>query len=65
MHDDIGILLDKMKIAVRVGHHCAQPIMDKLGIIGTIRVSLAFYNDKKDIDLFIKALKKAILMLKD
>jgi len=65
VHDDIGILLDKMKIAVRVGHHCAQPIMDKLGIIGTIRVSLAFYNDKKDIDLFIKALKKAINMLKD
>ena len=65
VHDDIGILLDKMKIAVRVGHHCAQPIMDKLGIIGTIRVSLAFYNDKKDVDLFIKALKKAISMLKD
>jgi len=65
VHDDLGILLDKMKIAVRVGHHCAQPIMKSLGIVGTIRVSLAFYNTKEDIDLFLKALKKAISMLKD
>lgn len=64
VHDDIGILLDKMNVAVRVGHHCAQPIMKALGIKGTIRVSLAFYNDKEDIDRFIEALKKAIRMLK-
>ncbi|RXJ55276.1 aminotransferase class V-fold PLP-dependent enzyme [Candidatus Marinarcus aquaticus] len=64
VHDDIGILLDKMHIAVRVGHHCAQPIMKALGIKGTIRVSIAFYNDKEDIDQFITALKKAIAMLK-
>ena len=63
--DDIGILLDKQKIAIRVGHHCAMPIMEKLQIKGTIRVSLAFYNDLEDIDKFIVALKKAILMLKD
>ena len=54
-----------MKIALRVGHHCAQPIMKQLGIKGTIRVSLAFYNDYKDIDKLIEALKKAISMLKD
>lgn len=65
IHDDIGILLDKMQIAVRVGHHCAQPIMKKLGIRGTIRVSTAFYNDYVDVDKLIEALKKALSMLKD
>lgn len=64
IHDDVGILVDKMKIALRVGHHCAQPIMKQLGIKGTIRVSLAFYNDYKDVDALIIALKKAISMLK-
>lgn len=63
--DDIAILLAKQNIAIRVGHHCAQPIMKALGIKGTIRVSLAFYNDKEDIKAFIKALNKSILMLKD
>ena len=65
IHDDIGILLDKMGIAVRVGHHCAQPIMKKLGIKGTIRVSTAFYNDYVDVDRLIEALQKALRMLKD
>lgn len=64
-HDDIGILLDKMKVAVRVGHHCAQPIMKKLGIKGTIRVSISFYNDYVDVDNLITALKKALNMLRD
>ncbi|NQY52701.1 MAG: cysteine desulfurase [Campylobacteraceae bacterium] len=64
IHDDIGILLDKMKINIRVGHHCAQPIMKELGIKGTIRVSLSFYNDKEDINKFISALKRAIFMLR-
>ena len=65
VHDDIGILLDKMGIAVRVGHHCAQPIMKKLGIKGTIRVSAAFYNDYVDVDKLIESLKKALSMLRD
>ncbi|MDY0051748.1 MAG: cysteine desulfurase [Aliarcobacter sp.] len=65
VHDDIGILVDKMKIALRVGHHCAQPIMKKLGVKGTIRVSTAFYNNFKDVDALIVALKKALSMLKD
>ncbi|WP_323590963.1 aminotransferase class V-fold PLP-dependent enzyme [Aliarcobacter butzleri] len=65
VHDDIGILLDKMKVAVRVGHHCAQPIMKKLRIKGTIRVSISFYNDYIDVDNLITALKKALNMLRD
>lgn len=63
VHDDIGILVDKMGIALRVGHHCAQPIMKKLGIKGTIRVSISFYNDYKDVDRLVEALKKALSML--
>merc|ERR1711879_980402 len=65
MAEDVGILVDKMGIALRCGHHCAQPIMKSLGIEGTIRVSIAFYNEKEDIDKLIIALKKAITMLKD
>jgi cysteine desulfurase/selenocysteine lyase len=60
---DIGTLLDKMGIAVRTGHHCAQPIMDYYQIPGTIRASFMFYNTKEEIDVFISSLKKAILML--
>ena len=60
---DIGTILDKMGIAVRTGHHCAQPIMDFYNIPGTIRASFMFYNTKEEIDAFISALKKAILML--
>jgi len=65
IHDDIGILIDKMGIALRVGHHCTQPIMKKLGIKGTIRVSISFYNEKDDIDKLIIALKRALSILKD
>ena len=54
-----------MKIALRVGRHWAQPIMKKLGVKGTIRVSTAFYNNFKDVDALIVALKKALSMLKD
>jgi cysteine desulfurase/selenocysteine lyase len=60
---DIGTILDKMGIAVRTGHHCAQPIMDYYHIPGTIRASFMFYNTKEEIDAFITALKKAIVML--
>ncbi|RNC88039.1 MAG: cysteine desulfurase [Winogradskyella sp.] len=60
---DIGTILDKMGIAVRTGHHCAQPIMDFYKIPGTIRASFMFYNTKEEIDTFISALKKAVMML--
>ena len=60
---DIGSILDKLGIAVRTGHHCAQPIMDYYKIPGTVRASFAFYNTKEEIDVFVKGLKRVILML--
>jgi cysteine desulfurase/selenocysteine lyase len=60
---DIGTIIDKLGIAVRTGHHCAQPIMDFYKIPGTIRASFAFYNTKEEIDIFIEAVKKAKTML--
>ena len=60
---DIGTIIDKQGIAVRTGHHCAQPIMNYFKIPGTIRASFAFYNTKEEIDLMINAVKKAQKML--
>ena len=60
---DLGSILDKLGIAVRTGHHCAQPIMEFYKIPGTVRASFAFYNTKEEIDVFINGLQKAILML--
>jgi cysteine desulfurase/selenocysteine lyase len=60
---DIGMLLDKLGIAVRTGHHCAQPLIDSLNIPGTVRASFAFYNTKDEIDVFIEALKRVLIML--
>ncbi len=61
---DLGILLDNKGIAVRTGHHCAQPLMDRFGIPGTVRASLALYNTKDEISQLATALEKAIRMLK-
>ena len=60
---DIGILLDHQGVAVRTGHHCAQPLMERLGIPGTIRISFALYNTKEDVDAFLAALRRAVSML--
>ena len=60
---DIGTLLDQQGVAVRTGHHCAEPLIDALGVPGTVRVSFGLYNDLHDIDLFIQALQKAQMML--
>jgi len=60
---DVGTILDKLGIAVRTGHHCAQPIMDFYKIPGTVRASFAFYNTKAEIDVFIEGVKKAKMML--
>lgn len=60
---DVGTILDKMGIAVRTGHHCAQPIMDFYKIPGTVRASFAFYNTKNEIDALVEGVKKAKLML--
>ncbi len=60
---DIGTIVDKLGIAVRTGHHCAQPIMNFFEIPGTIRASIAFYNTKEEIDVMVEAVKKAKMML--
>ncbi len=60
---DIGTIVDKLGIAVRTGHHCAQPIMNFFEIPGTIRASFAFYNTKEEIDIMVEAVKKAKIML--
>ena len=60
---DVGLLLDKMGVAIRTGHHCTQPIMKRFKIPGTARISLAIYNTKEEIDKCVSAIKKAKLML--
>ena len=61
---DVGTILDKMGIAVRTGHHCTQPLMARFGIPGTVRASLAFYNNRQDIDKLVEGVKRAAQMLK-
>lgn len=63
-HYDMGMLLDKLGIAVRTGHHCAQPLMTSLGIEGTVRASFAVYNTMEECDLFLSALKRVSEMLR-
>jgi cysteine desulfurase/selenocysteine lyase len=60
---DIGTIIDKLGIAVRTGHHCAQPVMERFQIPGTIRASFAFYNTKEEIDSMVQALQRAVNML--
>ncbi len=62
-HEDLALILDKMGIAVRSGQMCAEPIMDRFGVTGMVRVSLAPYNTKEEVDYFVKSLDKAISML--
>ena len=62
-HYDLGLLLDKMGVAIRTGHHCTQPIMNKFKIPGTSRISFAYYNTFEEIDYCIKAINKAKKML--
>ena len=63
-HYDIGMILDKQGVAVRTGHHCAEPVMARYGTNGVVRASIALYTNKEDIDIFVKALKRAVVMLK-
>ncbi len=63
-HSDIGTLLDMEGIAIRTGHHCTQPLMSRLGLLGTSRISFALYNTKEEIDVFMIALQKVIKMLR-
>ena len=61
-HLDLGTLLDRLGIAVRTGHHCAQPLMDRLGIQGTVRASFALYNTKEEIDTLVAGIQRVIKM---
>ncbi len=61
-HLDIGTLLDRLGIAVRTGHHCAQPLMNRLGISGTVRASFALYNTKEEIDALVNGLRRVVQM---
>ena len=61
---DLGTIIDKMGVAVRTGHHCAEPVMTFFGIPGTVRASFAMYNTKEEIDIFVKAVDKAANMLR-
>jgi cysteine desulfurase/selenocysteine lyase len=60
---DLGTILDRLGIAIRTGHHCAQPLMDYLGIPGTARASFAVYNTKEEIDILMQGIERAVKML--
>jgi cysteine desulfurase/selenocysteine lyase len=60
---DIGTILDQQGVAVRTGHHCTQPLMERFGIPGTVRVSFGLYNTKAEVDILVSALEKAVKML--
>ena len=61
-HLDMGTLLDRLGIAVRTGHHCAQPLMDRLGISGTVRASFGLYNTKEEIDVLVAGIRRVSQM---
>ena len=61
-HMDMGTLLDRLGIAVRTGHHCAQPLMDRYGILGTVRASFALYNTKEEVDALVAGVKRVAQM---
>ena len=61
-HLDMGTLLDRLGIAIRTGHHCAQPLMDRLRIAGTARASFALYNTKEEVDAFVKGIARIATM---
>ena len=63
-HYDIGMILDKMGVAVRTGHHCAEPVMARYGTNGVVRASIALYTNKEDIDALVKGVRRAVTMLK-
>ena len=62
-HMDLGTLLDQLGIAVRTGHHCAQPLMDRLGILGTVRASFGLYNTREEVDALVAGIKRIAMMI--
>lgn len=61
-HYDMGMLLDKLGIAVRTGHHCAEPLMHSLGIQGAVRASFSFYNTKEEVDVLVAGIRRVVKM---
>jgi cysteine desulfurase/selenocysteine lyase len=61
-HFDAGMMLDAKGIAVRTGHHCTQPLMNRLGLDGTIRASFSVYNTLEEVDVFLEAVKKLVVL---
>lgn len=61
-HMDLGTLLDQLGIAVRTGHHCAQPLMDRLGVLGTVRASFGLYNTREEVDALVSGIKRVVQM---
>ena len=61
---DLGTIIDKMGVAVRTGHHCAEPVMTRFGIPGTVRASFAMYNTLEEVEVFVKAVRRAAMMLR-
>jgi len=61
-HMDLGTLLDQLGIAVRTGHHCAQPLMDRLGVLGTVRASFGLYNTREEVDALVSGIKRVSMM---
>ena len=59
---DLGTLLDQLGIAVRTGHHCAQPLMDRLGVLGTVRASFGLYNTREEVDALVAGIKRVSVM---
>ena len=62
-HYDLGVIVDKLGVSIRTGHHCTQPVMKKMNISGTSRISFACYNTKTELDYTVDCIKKAIKML--
>ena len=61
---DLGTIIDKMGVAVRTGHHCAEPVMTRFGIPGTVRASFALYNTLEEVEIFVRAVRRAAMMLR-
>ncbi len=64
-HYDVGMILDKLGIAVRTGHHCAEPVMDHFGVTGMCRASLALYNTEAEVDALAAGVERAVRMLRN
>ena len=61
---DVGMILDKLGVAIRTGHHCAEPVMTHFGVTGMCRASIGMYNTKEEVDILVRGVERAVMMLK-